>query len=803
MFAREFRYTVRSLSKAPGFAAIAILTIAIGIAVNTAVFTVLNALAFRPMPVSDPASIVRVFPVDKYGQRQNLFSYPDYLDYRASVTAFSSVTAYVPVELSVKVAAGESREGLGYLAGPEYFSTLGIQPSRGRIFEERDGPYAVVLGHEFWQRQLNGDPSALGSSVTVNGRTFTVVGIGPSEFQGTEPLVADMWLPLSSQPVVRPGDDALQNRNIAWLLMLGRLSPGATRETAERQASLVASRLAHAFAGASRPASIRLAAATFFPLDPALAPLLTAVLAVTALVLAIACANVGSFVLTRITNRGHELAVRRALGASRPQLIRLLLLETLVIGAAGGAAGLLLSMWALRFLYPLALTLLPYSWTTILDLSPDSRVYLYTAIAAFAASGAFGLAPAVIGTRPAPAAGLQAHSASGALRGPRARLRTVLIIAQVAVCFTLLVAGGLLARGLQNARGLDLGFDVSGVVTMDLNLQRQGYSQAAGERLVSTIVQRLESDAAAAKVALTTYVPLTGGVQRTQVSLGDGGEAMARHWATRAFVSPEYFGVLGIPVVRGRNFTTLADDGTAVIISEGLAQRFWPGEDAIGRSLSAPTWSGPRTIVGLVRDTSATTIWREKEMALYLPIDRGVDMRSVRILVRGAGSTEATSAAMRAAVRTEDPSITVRAASLEGLLVQWILPSRIAAVTAGIFAGLALCLAAIGLYGVVAASVAHRTREIGIRSALGADQRRLVTLILRDCARLILIGLAVGLIGAFAAARLLAAFIFGVSTVDPIAFAGSLTLLSLTGLAAGYVPARRAARIEPVDALRA
>ena len=800
----DVAYAVRSLLRARSFTAIAILTIALGIAINTGVFTILNALALRPMPVRDPSAVVRMLPVDTRGQRHNLFSYPDYLDYRASMPVFTGVAAYVPVELSARTSGGESREALGYVAGPEYFTTLGIHLSRGRIFEDHDGPFAAVIGHTFWQRQFHADPSAIGAQVILNGRPFTVVGVGPAEFQGTEPLVPDVWVPLSAQSVVLPGKDALTDRDHTWLLVVGRLSPGKNREAAERHASLVASRLAAAYPGPERPVVIQVVQGTFFPLDPALAPLIGVVMIITGLVLTIACANVGSLVLTRITNRGHELAVRRALGASRVQLIRLLLVESLVLGAAGGATGLLLSVWTLRFLYPLALTLLPYSWTTILDLSPDWRVCLYTSGAALAASAAFGVAPALIGTRLAPSAVLQSHSASGAIRGPRARLRAVLVVTQVAVCLTLLVAGALLARGLQHARALDLGFSVRGVVHMQLDLRRDGYTEAQAAHFVDGLLQRLEGNPSVATVALASHVPLTGGVQRTEIFLESSRDAATRHWATRAFVSPEYFGVLDLPIVRGRNFTSArsADDATAVVISEGLAARFWPGQDAIGRRVRAPGWTAPRTVVGIVRDTSTATIWREKEMAVYLPLGPDLDPRSLRVLVRAAGSTTGAGDALRSAARAGDPVVTTRVAPLETLLAQWILPSRIGAIAAGVLASLALGLAAIGLYGVIGAAVAQRTREIGIRAALGANRRDVIALVVRDGARLIGLGLCAGLLGSFAAGRLLGGLIFGVSTVDPIAFAASVGLLTVTGLAACYLPARRAARIEPIDALR-
>src|SRR4051812_8158152 len=800
---QDLRYALKTLRRTRGFAAMAILTIAVAIAVNTIVFTLLNSLALRPMPVREASRVVRLYPMLPDGTRANLFSYPDYLEYRASARALDGLVAYIPVEISVQAGTGaETRTALGYAVSRNYFGVLGIPLSMGGIWsddEERAGGAVAVIGHAFWERQYGSDPAVIGRNVVVNGRRFRVVGVGPKKFYGTEPLVPDVWVPLTAQPTVLPGPALLADRGTAWLLLLARLRNGATFESASEWATVVARRLAAGYPSASAATSVTVAAGTFFTLDPSLWPLIELVLGTAGLVLAIASANVASLFLSRFLSRRHELALRMAIGATRTRVVCLLLTETLVVGLLGGGAGLLLSHWILQILYPVGVALLPFEWSTALDLSPDIRVVAYTFALAGGASLAFGLSPAlqVSDRRLKPAL----HDDRSGFSGRPGNLHSALVVLQVAVSLVLLVATGLLGRAVQHAEALDLGFNAHGVLYVDCDLRRAAYSASRADAFVSGLIQTAEALPGVSSVGLTSHVPLTGGLTRTRIALGASATTTSAP-AIYAFVTPGYFDALGMPIVRGRNFPE-GDAAGLAIISEGLAEQFWPGRNPVGERLTVPESAVPLTVIGEVRDASNSAIWRQKEFALYLPRTASTDAHTLKLVVRSTGSLGAVTAALRGRARSMDPALAVRAVPLEEVLRLWILPSRVAAVSALVLGAIALMLAASGGYAVLAHAVARRTREIGIRLALGARRVEIMRLILSDGGRLIAIGICGGSVATASTTWLLRGFIFGVSPFDPRAFVGGAVVVGLAGLAACYLPARHATRVDPMVALRA
>ncbi len=534
-------------------------------------------------------------------------------------------------------------------------------------------------------------------------------------------------------------------------------------------------------------------------IDPEVWPIIILVLATVAMVLAIAGANVANLVLARATVRQRELAIRLAIGASRWRVVRQLVTETLILSLAGGAAGLLVTTWLLSALYPLGVSWLPFEWgRVVLDLSPDLRVFGYTFAIAAVAGILLGLVPALQASSPRTSAALHDDATLVGTRLKRSRLRQALVAAQVAMCLALLTGAGLLARGLQRARALDLGFEVGGVVFSDYDLRRHGYTAGAAADYNRALAEAIRPSATS--VALTSHVPPHGGVVRATVH-ADGQRDSAT--CTRTHVSPSYFRVLGIAVTGGRAFSDVESEaGSPVgVISAGLAARFWPGLDPVGRRLDVNGIPVPITIVGVVRDTSNASLWREKEMSLYLPAGLA-DPRDLHVLARSAGGGAPMANALRARARLLDPRITFRATSLDELLELWILPSRVAAVAAVVLGLIALALASLGLYGVLGYTVAHRTREIGLRIALGASGRDVMRLILGDGARLIAAGGAVGIVGAFLVGRLLRRFLFDLAALDPVAFVAVPLFLCAVSLAACYLPARRASRIAPLDALR-
>jgi len=783
------------------FAVSAAVTLAIGIAVNTIMFTLLNSLALRPMPVRHADRLVRLYPVDADGHRQNLFSYPDYLDYR-DASVLDGVTAYIPSSVTARVAANEAEDLIGYIVAPNYFTLLGIEPSLGRAFipadERAADPAVAVISHSFWRRRFASDPAVIGSSLVINNRRFTIIGVGPSRFSGTEPLSPDVWVTLAVQRTMLPPHDLANDRSTPWLLVIGRLKATISKAAAASALSSTARNLSEAFPGRDRPSSIVIAPGTFFTLDAGIWPLIILVLSTVALILAIACANVGNLVLARTSSRQREIAVRLAIGASRWRVVRHLMAESVVISLAGGGLGLLLATWTLDLLYPLGLSFVPPELgSVVLDLSPDLHVFGYTFGLALAAGLLLGLAPALQSSSPRLAGSLHDDGAMVGLGVRPSRLRSALVILQVAVCLVLLVGAGLLARGLQHAQALDVGFRTTGVLYTEYDLRRHGYTADRAQEFNRGIA---DAAAAGGPVALTSHVPLHGGVKRAAAWPEGHAEPVT---STTTFISPSYFDTLSIPVTRGRAFSRAEalDRSPVVVVSEGLATRFWPGSDPIGRKLDTAAVPVPLTVVGVVRDTTSTSLWRDKELSVYLP-QGFADARDLHVLARASGDARATQNLLRQRAHEIDADVRFATTPLDSLLRLWILPSRVAAIAAAILGVLALALASLGLYAVMAYDVTHRTREIGVRLALGAGTDDVVRLVLAGGIRLLGTGLVIGLAGAIVAGRLLRQFLFDVSTVDPLTFLLVPAFLAAVAIAACYLPARRASRIAPLDALR-
>jgi predicted permease len=800
----DVRFALRTFAKRPSFAVAAIGTLALGIAVNTLVFSLLNSLALRPLPVPSAAHAVRIYPVDASGRRENLFSVPDYDDYRRDASAFETLAAYIPADMtagrsSLDHSIAEPRAVLGYVVSPNYFNLAGITTVAGRVLQdadERAGSRVAVLGHAFWQARFGGDARAVGASLMLNGEPFTIVGVASPDFHGTEPLVADVWVPLPTLPIAVPGASTL-NRDTGEVLLLGWLRPGVTVASAQTALGLVTRGLASTYPGRLRPATVDVARATFFTLDAGLKPIIAMVLAVVGLVLVVACANVANLALARAVSRQREIAVRLAIGASRARIIRQLAAESLLIGFAAGAAGLLIAVWTLRLLYGFGVSLVPFAWTIMLDLTPDARVFAYTTALAIAGAVMLGILPALQSSSPDIVAALRDEVGGGRLRG--SSVRHGLVVVEIAASFVLLIGAGLLLRGLHRARALDLGFSAAGVVYAEQDLRAAGYLPARARAFNDALVERAGRVPGVTSVALASHVPLHGGVRRASVTILDRAGA-APETTIVAFVSPEYFATLRIPITTGRTFALR--DSSAAIVSEGLARRFWPDGGALGRSVRIEGMPGSRTIVGVVRDAANGAIWREKEMALYLPARDATDPLDLHLIALTTGEPGALARQLDADAAAIDPNVRFSVVPLSALLGTWMLPSRVAAAGASVLAGIALVLACIGVYGVVSFTISHRMREFGIRMALGADARGIITLILRDGGRLVAAGLLIGSACAVPAAPLLGRLLFDVSAFDPLTMAAVPVALTLAALGACYLPARRVSRLEPTVVLR-
>jgi putative ABC transport system permease protein len=615
-----------------------------------------------------------------------------------------------------------------------------------------------------------------------------------------------VWLPLSAQRIVEPGADLLHDRRAGWVLMIGRLRAGASRASAQTEMNAVAGRLALSYPRPNRTARFDVLRGTFFPIDPGLKPVIALTLTITGLVLLVACANVANLLLARAVSRQREIAVRLALGSTRAGLVRQLLTESVLLALLGSAAGLLVSFWTLRTLYPIGVSLLPFRWgTVVLDLEPDVRVFAYTAMLAVGTGIVFGLAPAIQASHPNLAASMHEESAFLGPGWRHSRLRSALVVAQIAVCLVLLICAGLLGHALQRARALDLGFDASNVLFTDYDLQRLSYSPAGSREFTRRLAERAAHLPGVSSAALASHVPLTGGITRTTVRVDGLARVDDAAWSCiYTTVSPEYFDTLSMPMIRGRRFSAeeAASDAPVAVISAGLARRFWPDQDPLGKRIVAAASRNPLTIVGVVRDSADGALWREKEMSLYAPVSATSNFGRMHLIVKSAGDSQSVLAALRAEARALDPNLRFEAQPLADVLRLWILPSRVAAVAAGILALLALVMASIGTYGVLAFVVSRRTHEIGVRVALGAGRRDVLWLVMSEGVTLIAVGIGAGLVSSLAVARVLRSLLFDLRAVDPATFIGVPLLLAAVALLACYVPARRAAGVDPLIALR-
>ncbi|HTM26804.1 MAG TPA: ABC transporter permease [Vicinamibacterales bacterium] len=804
----DLRYALRTLARRRGYAFAAIATLALGIAVNTTAFTLIDGLLLRPMPVPDAGRVVRVYPVDAHGRRGNLFSYPDYEDYRRAGGAFETLAAYSPAELTVGRSSldrgvVEPRGLLGYVVSSNYFDLTGVRAAAGRVLQPQDdtpGARAVVVGHAFWRSRLGANPAAIGSTLTLNGIPFTVVGVAAPGFAGTEPLVADCWIALPDLTIT--GAHTPFDRGSEGLLVAGRLKRGVRGPAAQRGLTLEAQRLALAYPRRSRPASVQVAAGTFFTIDPGLRPIIAGVMGVVGLVLFIACANATNLALARAASRRKEIALRLALGAARYRIVRQLLVEAVLIGVAAGAMALLASQWGLRVLYRIGVSVAALPWAIELNLQPDIRVYAWTCGIALLSGMTLGLLPALQASSPRLVGAIHGQALlGGRMRG--ATLRHALVIAQVAASLVLLFGAGLLLRGLRSAEALDLGFKTAGVIYAEHDARAAGLSAARAEALNDALLGTARSLPGTAAAALTSHVPLHGGVRWASVRLIGTSAVLGDSHAIVSSVTPDYFAVLQVPFVGGHNFSASDSATPSVVISEGLARRFWPGASAIGKGVRIGDSAVPRTVIGVVRDASNAAIWREKELAVYLPVDATTDPRDLRLLLRTSGDIAAARRALTARAASIAADLRFAPVALDELLRLWTLPSKTAAAGVGVLAAMALTLACVGLYGVLTFAVGERSRELGIRMALGADGIAVVRLILADALRLVLIGLIIGTACALPVATLLDRLLFGVSPFDPLALGTAAAFLTAVALGTAYRPARRAARLDPLAVLRA
>jgi macrolide transport system ATP-binding/permease protein len=823
---QDVRYALRQLRKSPGFTTVAVLTLGLGIGLNSAIFTLFDALTLRPLPISDPDAVVNVYQrmQDQAGSYRS-FSYPEYVALRQSNAVFSGLIAYswIPAEMvtPTRSTVDGAEEAHGLLVTTNYFPLLGGEAALGRTFlteeDESHGAQPVmVLSHGFWEEHFSSDRSIVGKSVKLNGTLMTVVGVASAGFVGTEPQTPDFWVPMMMQAQLMPGDERLSDRHSFWLDVVARLKPGVSPKQAQTGMDALINRIAPDYLGTNQKASIDLVAGSLLARPDVrgeVDSLAFLVMASVAMILLIACANVANLSLARSAVRQKEIGVRLSLGASRGRVVQQLLTESLLVALLSGVAGLLLARWLpgaivglLRFQHGQ-----PISVPLVLDIP----VLGYTLLLSVGTAIVFGLVPALRASRTNPNSASKGEITTSGQGGGRLRLHSVLVGTEISVCLVLLLGAGLLARALRRAQTVDPGFDMKHVLALSIDLNLHGYDNERAAEFHRHLTEQLQALPGVKAVSVASLAPL-GGVGRAApvTAAGSNGpvgasETSVGYWV----VSPNYFGTLSIPIVQGRSFGLRdTDQGTPVaIINEAMARQFWPGQDPVGKRLRPGPPSVPFTeVVGVVKNTRGARLWEADQPYVYLPLlqnnTRGpaiqTEQLGMKILIRTNGNPDDISAIVQRVVRTLDPNVQGSAATLGKSAERWVWFSQVGAMLSGSLGILGLFLASLGIYGLMSYSVAQRTHELGIRIALGANRSDILKLVLGQGLRISLVGLVVGLAIALGVTRVIATMLYGVKPTDPVTLGGVSVLLTAVALLASYLPARRAAKVEPLVALR-
>lgn len=813
---QDIRYGSRVLLNRPGFTATAILTLAVAIGLNTAIFSLFNALILRPLPVQDPSSVVNLYSGTEGEQGSGVFSYPDFADSRAQNTVFSSMAAHAGGHVLLGSANGspDSRpEWLkANLVSANYFDMLGAAPAAGRSFlaEEDQTPNArpvVILNYGFWKRRFGGDAGLVGKTISLNSLAYTVVGIAPRDFVGADAEVPDVWIPLMMTPNVQGGRSPFTDRESGWLFAIARLKAGVPLAQAQTEMSVLAARFHAKDEVRQRRAIIQVVPGGFLsPREQGdVLPFAIVAMAAVGLVMLIACANVANLQLARGVARQKEMGIRTSLGASRGRLIRQLVVESLVLAGAAGLVGLLLAWWASDILLQIGHP--PGTDALSLQVAPDWRVGLFLFGVSLFTGIVSGLLPALRVSRQDPLIAVRGDSGATSFH-KGSRLRGILVIGQVAMSLFLLIAAGLLVRALGKAQDTNPGFDTAHVSVLSVDLRVRGYDAARVLSFDRQLVERIKSAPGVRTAAFSSTVPLGDSFAQTG-AMAEGHEpppGQPSPIMNYNVVSPEFFDALEIHLLRGRGFSPqeIQSGAHVAIVNESLAKQFWPGEEAVGKRLRLGHKSPLCEVVGVAPDVRNVYLWSANLPYLYLPAttENVTEYADFKILVRANGDLRTLNAALPALAHEQDPAAPAEAVPMSANLENWIWPSRLGASLAAALGLLALLLASVGITSVTAFAVTQRTREIGIRMALGAQPEGVVRLLVVQAGKLVAIGALIGIIAAVAMCRLLSAFLYGISAVDGITFVVVTIALVSVALFACYIPARRATRVDPMIALR-
>jgi putative ABC transport system permease protein len=807
---QDLKFGLRMLAKNPGFTAVAVLTLALGIGASTAVFSVVNTVLLKPLPYADPD---RLMVVESMSMRaapiRNDLSYPDFFDFRAQNHVFDRLVTSRDTNV-VLTGVGQPQQLDAEMATWDLFPALGIKPQLGRGFlpsEEAAGTRVVVLSHALWQRQFGGDPGIVGHTITLDRKPYTVVGVASARFAypPNEPDI-QLWTTIAADRESPSGDQPITEQRGAHLLTaLGRLKPGVSIEQARADLDVIAAALAKQYPDTNtnyRRASVNPALETL--VGDSRTPLLI-LLGAVGLVLLIACANIANLLLARTTAREHEMAVRAAMGANGVRVVRQLLTESLLLAILGGGAGIVLAEYALRFVLPLGGQSIP----RLAQASIDGRVLVFSLLLALITSLLFGMAPALQASKIDLTGSLKEQTRGGTDRHDR--LRGALVIAQVTLGLVLVSGAGLLMASFLHLEESDLGLRPDHLLTYSFSLPEPQYNTAQELAFYDQLLERMRALPGVQSAAGVWPLPLGGDNATVTFNIEERPAPQpSRPSARMAFATPGYFSTAGIPLLKGRFFTEHDDEEAplVLVVNKAFADKYFPGEDVIGKRIM-PGATGPgqkdesmREIVGVVGSAKLFALDTEAKPIYYFPYKQLAWMPPV-VMLRTAVPPRTLEMPIRAQMAALDPLVPVfQVRTMDDLLSTQVAEPRFHTLLLGCFAGIALLLTMVGLYGVVAYSVTRRTREIGVRIALGANCSTVLSMVLKRALAMVLIGLVLGLAGALAGGQLLQSMLYGVKPLDPAVLATACCLIGLTGALAAYLPARRATRIDPMVALR-
>jgi putative ABC transport system permease protein len=824
---QDLRYAARMLRKNPGFTAVAVVSLALGIGANSAIFQLLDAVLLRTLPVSNPGELAEVRIEDMTGARGSFNSWnptvpnPVWEQIRNQQQAFSGVFAWGSTQFNL-APGGEPRPAQGLWVSGDFFKVLGVRPILGRVFTPEDdqrgcGAPGAVISHSFWQREYGGDPSVVGKELTLAGRSLEIIGVTPAGFFGLEIGQSfDIAIPICSEALLLGKNSQLDSGTSWWLTIMGRLKPGWSLEQATAHLNSISSGIFQVTLPAGYPAvsvdnylGFKLAA---FPAGTGISQLretysspLWLLLAIAGMVLLIACANLANLMLARASTREREIAIRLAIGASRGRLVRQLMAESLLLAMVGAGLGLFLARELSRFLVSFLST---QGNSLFVDLDTDWRVLAFTTSVAIVTCVVFGLTPALRATRIGPAAVLKADSRGMTASRERFSLRRTLVALQVALSLVLVMGALLFSRSLSKLLAEDAGFQPKGILITSISLPRLNLPTERRQDFKRKLLERIRAIPGVHSAADTNVVPLSGNAWGNDVWL-DGSDSGQRTNSSFSRISSDYFKTLATPLLVGREFddrdTTTSPN--VAIVNESFARQLVNGANPIGtRFWREATPNDPERvyeIIGLVKDTKYRDLRLDFAPIAFLPLSQDpYPSQFAQILIRSSATMSNVIAPVKSALAEIDPKIVVNFRVFETQIWDSLLRERLMATLSAFFGFLAAMLAAIGLYGVISYGVAGRTKEIGIRMALGAERRDVLWLILREALLLVLIGVAIGLPAVLAATRLVSSLLFGLKPADPISLSAAVILMFTVAAIAGYIPARRATKVDPMVALR-